>query len=52
MLRKKRFFQAKANMQKKNQSPCAKKFYHTGLTSGAPPSPEFIRLKRPVHNTP
>ena len=52
MLRKKRFFEAKANMQKKNQSLCAKKIYHTSLTSGAPRSPEFIRLKGPVHNTP
>ena len=52
-----RFFQTKANIQKqtskeKNQSACAEKFCHTNLISGAPSSPEFIRLVRQAHNTP
>ena len=51
MLRKKRFFQAKANMQKEKSVTMCRKILPYEFDK-APSSPEFIRLERPVHNTP
>ena len=51
MLRKKRFFQAKANIQKeKSVTMCRNILPHE--FDKAPSSPEFIRLERRVHSRP
>ena len=51
MLRKKRFFQARENMQKEKSVTMCRKILPYEFDK-APSSPEFIRLERPVHNTP